>query len=357
MLQHGGVMKRVLLVPGDGIGPEVMAEAKRLLSAISQKCSWEISVDEADWGAERWLREGVGLPKGALESLPKTYDAILFGAVGDPRIPDTAHGREILLGLRFGLDLYINLRPIKLYYPPLSTLKSTSPVDIVIFRENTEDLYLGLGNTTQEGTVNEIAIDESKHTFRGVERIIRAAFDYAVTHDRARVTLVDKSNAVKFGGSLWQRVFKSIAKDYLDIKADHVFVDVAAMQMVQAPEKFDVIVTSNLFGDILSDLGAGIIGGLGLSASANINPGRIALFEPVHGSAPDLVGRKIANPFAMFMSVGMMMDHFGHHDIAAAIERAVVKAIETKNTTPDLAGTLSTTDAASYVINEFLKNA
>lgn len=348
-------MKRILLVPGDGIGPEIMVEAKRLLGALSKRYLIELSLDEVDWGAERWLREGVGIPKGELAKLPERYDAILFGAIGDPRIPDTAHGREILLAMRFGLDLYINLRPIKLIYEPLSTLKRGHSVDMVIFRENTEDLYLGLGRTEHQGSAHELTIDESKHTFFAVERIVKAAFSYAEHHERKRVTLVDKSNAIRFGGSLWQRIFKETAKEYPAIKADHEFVDVAAMHMVQAPEKFDVIVTSNLFGDILSDLGAGIVGGLGLAASANIHPGRIALFEPVHGSAPDLVGKKIANPFAMFMSVSMMMDYFGCHDAARSIEHAVTQAIKTQHTTPDLTGKLTTSAAADYVIDSCLR--
>lgn len=344
-------MKRILLVPGDGIGPEVMAEAKRLLAALSKRFLIEFMLDEVDWGAERWLREGVGIPKGMLETLPNNHDAILFGAIGDPRIPDTAHGREILLAMRFGLDLYLNLRPIKLLHEPLCTLKRARHVDMVIVRENTEDVYLGLGRSNHQGTANEIAVDESKHSFFAVERIVRAAFSYAQEHERKRVTLVDKSNAIRFGGSLWQRIFKNVANEFPHIVADHQFVDVAAMRMVQAPENFDVIVTSNLFGDILSDLGAGIVGGLGLAASANIHPGRIALFEPVHGSAPDLVGKKIANPFAMFLSVSMMMNYFGYRQEANLIEQAVTSAIKTQNTTPDLGGTLSTKDAAEYVLD------
>lgn len=340
------------MVPGDGIGPEVMAEAKALLKAIAQRWSLEFMVDEVDWGAKRWLRERVGIPSGMLENLPNQYDAILFGALGDPRIPDMAHGREILLGLRFGLDLFINLRPVRLLHPSLTALKDCSPsqIDMVIFRENTEDIYLGLGKCEQQGSPMEVTIDESRHTYRGVERIISSAFHYAERHGRKRVTLVDKANAIKFGGSLWQRTCASVAKKYPGISCDHLFVDVAAMQMVLDPARFDVIVTSNLFGDILSDLGAGITGGLGLAASANINPGVMALFEPVHGSAPDIAGRDLANPFAMFMSVAMMMTYFGYDEVAQSIERAIVGAIEEGATTPDLNGRLSCSAAAHGII-------
>lgn len=345
-------MKRILVIPGDGIGIEVVAQACTLLSTIARKFSLEFFCDEVDWGAERFLREGVGIPAGFLESITKNYDAILFGALGDPRIPDMAHGREILLGLRFGLDLFINVRPVKLLHPRMSRLRinESCSIDTVIFRENTEDIYLGLGQSINTGSPDEITIDESKHTYQGVRRIILAAFQYAERYGRKRVTLVDKSNAIKYGGKLWQRVFADVKKTYPNIAADHLFVDVAALQMVQNPMRLDVIVTSNLFGDILSDLGAGLVGGLGLAASGNINPSVMALFEPVHGSAPDIAGKNIANPFAMFLSVAMMMNYFDYHDIARHIEKAIIKAIDDGSTTKDLGGSLSCSEAARCVI-------
>lgn len=343
-------MKNILVIPGDGIGPEVMHWAKQLLFTIAKKYDLSFNLTEVDWGAERWLREGVGIPEGELERIPTTYDAILFGALGDKRIPDMAHGRAILLGLRTGLDLYINLRPVKVLHPSLTALKKTTDIDIVIFRENTQDVYGALGGALNKSTPDEVTIDESIHTYRGVERIIEAAFQYAQKAGRRQVSLVDKSNAIKFGGSLWQRVFKAKAQAYPHIKTNHVFVDVAAMNMVLEPEKFDVIVTSNLFGDILSDLGAGLVGGLGLAASGNINPQSIALFEPVHGSAPDIAGKGIANPFAMFLTVGLMFDYFGHTNPKRMIEQAIMDAIEEKLCTPDLNGTLTTSEAASYII-------
>lgn len=346
-------MKNILVIPGDGIGPEVMHWAKQLLFTIAKKYDLSFNLTEVDWGAERWLREGVGIPEGELERIPSTYNAILFGALGDKRIPDMAHGRAILLGLRTGLDLYINLRPVKLVHPSLAVLKKTTDIDIVIFRENTQDIYGALGGALHKGSPDEVTIDESIHTYKGVERIIEAAFSYADKAGRSRVSLVDKSNAIKFGGSLWQRVFKAQAAQCPHIKSDHVFVDVAAMNMVQEPEKFDIIVTSNLFGDILSDLGAGLVGGLGLAASGNINPKSIALFEPVHGSAPDIAGKGIANPFAMFLTVGLMLDHFGHTSPKRMIEQAIRDAIEGGFCTPDLKGKLSTSEAASYIIERF----
>jgi 3-isopropylmalate dehydrogenase len=345
-------MKNILLVPGDGIGPEVMLGAKRLMSVLIKRFSLSFELYEADFGAERWLKEGIGISDAELKEIPEKYSAILFGALGDPRIPDMAHGRAILLALRFKLDLFINLRPIKLLSSRLNIFKQNPPpaIDITIFRENTEDIYLGLGESLYMGTVDEIAIDESKHTFFGVERIIKAAFLYARQHKKKRVTLVDKSNAIKFGGSLWQRTFALIAKKYPDIEAQHLFVDVAAMLMVRDPERFDVIVTSNLFGDILSDLGAGLVGGLGLSASANINPRGLSLFEPVHGSAPDIAGKDKANPFAMFLSVAMMMSHFGHDPIAHLIERSIINAIDEGLVTFDLGGSLSSTAVQNNIV-------
>jgi 3-isopropylmalate dehydrogenase len=346
-------MKRLLLIPGDGIGPEVMTEAKSLLSAISKKYHIDFSLDEVDWGAERWLREGVGIPW-ELKLIPERFDAILFGALGDPRIPDMAHGRAILLALRTGLDLFINLRPIRLMNENHSVLKNAGmdDIDMVIFRENTQDIYAGAGGSLNPLTTQEVAIDESIHTYHGVKRIVSEAFRYAKKNGRKKVTLVDKANAIRFGGSLWKRVYAETAKEYPDIEQEHFYVDVAAMHMVREPRRFDVIVTSNLFGDILSDLGAGLVGGLGLAASANINPGVMALFEPVHGSAPDIAGRGLANPFAMFLSVAMMLDYLGYQQVGLEIEKAIIEAINAKKTTKDLGGTLTTIEATKYILNK-----
>lgn len=347
-------MKQIVLIPGDGIGPEVMAEGEKLLKAIAHKYQLELHITSVDWGAERYLRDKVGIPFDERHFIDKA-DAILFGALGDKRIPDMAHGKEILLGLRQGLDLFVNFRPVKLYSPELSKLSRSSPIDIAIFRENTQDLYVSAGGVLGQGTPSEVAIDESIHTYHGVKRIIEEAFLFAKSHDRRQVMLVDKSNAIRFGGSLWQRSFKEVAANHSEIKTQHLFVDVAAMKMVQEPQIFDVVVTSNLFGDILSDLGAGITGGLGLSASGNINPyTKKALFEPVHGSAPDIAGLGLANPFAMFLSIGLMMEFLGYSSINNAIEKSVKDAIHQRKTTKDIGGDLSTSEASEDLIRHFL---
>ncbi len=350
-------MKRVLLIPGDGIGQEVMREAEKVLDVLVKKFELPLTMREVDWGAEKWLAEKVGLPKDALKTIPENYDAILFGALGDPRIPDMAHGREILLGLRFGLDLYVNMRPIRLLHPRLSVLRDYPPAsfDFVIFRENTEDVYRGFGQSLNGGSTEEIAIDESRHTYRGVRRIIEAAFHFAQEKNRRSVTLVDKANAIKFGGVLWSRAFKEVSGNFPHIDARHLYVDVAAMQIVQNPSQFDVIVTSNLFGDILSDLGAGIAGGLGLAASANINPKTLGLFEPVHGSAPDIAFKDLANPFAMFMTVALMLKYFSWDEPALQIENAIIKAINDGATTKELGGSLSCSAAGNHIAQSLLE--
>jgi 3-isopropylmalate dehydrogenase len=345
-------MKKILLIPGDGIGQEVMREAKKLLLAFNKYYGLELTWDEADWGAEKWLREGIGLPQDAVTTICNNYHAILFGALGDPRIPDMAHGREILLGLRFGLDLYINLRPVKLWHPRLSVLRDPSiKIDLVIVRENTEDLYRGFGYAVKQGSRDEVTIDESRHSYQGVWRIIDAAFRYAQDERRKRVTLIDKANAIKFGGKLWTRAFNDVKSLYPSIEANHLYVDVAAMYLVQDPSRFDVIVTSNLFGDILSDLGAGLVGGLGLAASANINPKTLALFEPVHGSAPDIAFKDAANPLAMFLTIALMFKYFAWLKEARAIEKAVAWALDRGATTKDLGGTLRCSEVGSLIVD------
>jgi 3-isopropylmalate dehydrogenase len=344
--------RRIAVVPGDGIGPEVIAVGLQLLQAINQCLQLNLELIIKDWSAEKWLKEGVGLPAGSLGDLSSNYDAIYLGALGDPRISDMAHGKEILLGLRQGLDLFVNMRPIKLLDASLCVLKDQKQIDFVVMRENTEDLYTSIGGNFKKGTVDEVAIDQSVHTRKGIERIIRYAFEFAQKNHRRQVTLGDKSNAISFGGSLWQRVFKEVSKEYLTIKADHLFVDVMAMEMVRHPERFDVIVTSNLFGDILTDLGAGIVGGLGMLASANIYPDKIGLFEPVHGSAPDIAGNNQANPIAALLSAGMMLDFLSVPKILVAIEHAVHLAIIKKEVTPDLGGLRTTSEVGQFIIGE-----
>ena len=344
-------MKRIAVIPGDGIGPEVITEAVRTVELATDVFDLELSLDWFDWGAETYLSTGVTLPEGALEMLATEYDAILSGAFGDPRVPDNKHAADILLGMRFGLDLYINLRPIKLIDERLCPLKGRGPaeVDFAVFRENTEGMYVFMGGNFQKGTSYEIAIQEEVNTRKGVERIITAAFEYAREHGRKRVTMTDKSNVLTFGHDLWQRTFKEVAAGYTEIEASHLYIDVLATWMVLDPGRFDVIVTNNLFGDIITDLGAALQGGLGMAASGNINPGRVSLFEPVHGSAPQVAGKNVSNPIAAILSAAMMLDYLGFKEASAAIERGVEESVREGETTADIGGKLSTTEAGSAI--------
>src|SRR5215203_2923572 len=347
-------MKRIAVIPGDGIGPEVVREAVRILKHLHV----ELEFVDFDWGAEKFLRDGVSLPPGALEMLTAEFDAILAGAFGDPRVPSNKHAEDILLGMRRGLDLYINLRPVRLLDERLTPLlnRKTADIDFVVFRENTEGAYCGAGGFLKYGTVDEIALQDEVNTRRGVERIILAAFEYARANGRKRVTMADKSNVQRFGGDLWQRVFKELAAAYPEITANHQYVDAMAMYMVLDPSQYDVIVSNNLFGDILTDLGAAIQGGLGLAASGNIHPGKVSLFEPVHGSAPPLAGKGIANPIGAILTSAMMLEYLGFQTLSKEIEEAVRAAISANETTGDLGGQLSTEQAGAAVMARLGKN-
>ncbi len=345
-------MKRIAVIPGDGIGPEVLREAVRVLRHLQQANGLELELVDFDWGAEKFLRDGVTLPEGALEMLTAEFDAILAGAFGDPRVPSNKHAEDILLGMRRGLDLYINLRPVRLLHDRLTPLlnRKTTDIDFVVFRENTEGAYVAAGGFLKHGTADEIALQDEVNTRRGVERIIVAAFEYARANGRKRVTMADKSNVQRFGGDLWQRVFKEVAEGYTEIAANHQYVDATAMHMVLDPSQYDVIVTNNLFGDILTDLGAAIQGGLGLAASGNIHPGKVSLFEPVHGSAPPLAGKGIANPIGSILTLAMMLEYLGFQTLSNEIEDAVRGAISANETTRDLGGQLSTEQAGAAII-------
>src|ERR1044071_207653 len=344
-------VKRVAVVPGDGIGPEVIKEAVGVLGRVRETHGVRLVLKHFDWGAEKFLSEGVTLPEGALEMLSSEFDAILSGAFGDPRVPSNRHAEDILLGMRRGLDLYINLRPVRLLHQRLAPLRerSTEDVDFVVFRENTEGAYSGAGGFLKRGTPDEIAMQEEFNTRKGVERIVVAAFEYARARGRRRVTMADKSNVQRFGGDLWQRVFKEVAAAYPEIEASHQYVDATAMFMVLNPAQYDVIVTNNLFGDILTDLGAALQGGLGVASSGNIHPGRVSLCEPVHGSAPPLAGQNKANPAGAILSAALMLEYLGHTEAAAAVERAVRDSIAAGDTTQDLGGSLSTREAGEKI--------
>jgi 3-isopropylmalate dehydrogenase len=341
---------RIAVIPGDGIGVEVTAEAVKVLRAVAPWLGQPADLSHFDWGAERWLRDRTTLPPGAMEELRDRYHAILFGALGDPRVPEQIHARDILLGLRFQLDLYINLRPVKLLDERLTPLKNkrVSDIDMLVFRENTEGLYAGVGGNFKKGTPDEIAINEDVNTRKGVERILRAAFT-AARQRRKKLCMSDKANALTYAHGLWQRVFKELQKEYSDIESTHLYVDVAAMEMVRAPERFDVLVTSNMFGDILTDLGAAIAGGLGLAASGNIHPGRCSLFEPVHGSAPDIAGQGVSNPLGAISSMALMLEHLGEAAAAARVQAAVARAVAARAVTRDLGGELSTAACGDFV--------
>lgn len=344
-------MKRIAVIPGDGIGPEVIREAVRVIRHLDRKSELQLELTNFDWGAEKFLNDRISLPPGGLELLTE-FDAILAGAFGDPRVPSNKHAEDILLGMRRGLDLYINLRPVRLLHERLTPLRNRTieDIDFVVFRENTEGAYCGAGGFLKQGTIEEIALQEEVNTRRGVERIIVAAFEYAQAENRKRVTMADKSNVQRFGGDLWQRVFKEVAARYPTIAANHQYVDAMAMFMVLDPSQYDVIVSNNLFGDILTDLGAAIQGGLGLAASGNIHPGRVSLFEPVHGSAPPLAGKGIANPIGAILTSAMMLKYLGFQTESIQIERAVGAAIAANETTKDLGGQLSTEQAGEAII-------
>jgi len=344
-------MPRIALIPGDGIGLEVIREARRVLEQVADAEGLEFELQDWDLGAERFLREGVTITDEEFRSLDEDHDAVLLGALGDPRVPGNQHAKDILLGMRFKLDLYVNFRPCVLLSPELSPLAEIKgPLRLEIFRENTEGEYTGMGGNFKHGTPDELALEENIATRKGVERIIRAAFEYAHSRGRGHVTLVDKSNVMRFVGGLWRRVFEEVGAEYPDIQQDAMYVDAMAMDLVRRPERYEVIVASNLFGDIVSDLAAEVTGGLGLAPSANIHPGRNALFEPVHGSAPDIAGSGRANPIGAIRCVGLLFDYFGHGEAADRVERAVVASFEAGRTTPDLGGNLSTDEVGTWIV-------
>jgi 3-isopropylmalate dehydrogenase len=347
-------MPRIAIIPGDGIGTDVTVEAVRVLECMREEAGLALDLVEWDLGAQRYLDTGVTITAGEMDELKSGYDAIFLGAMGDPRVPDNRHARDILLGMRFQLDLYINLRPVQLFDSTLSPLKGVQPqdVDMVIFRENTEGVYVGMGGSFKTGTPDEVAIEEDINTRKGVERIIRAAFEHARSRGRHRVTLSDKANAMPHAGGLWRRTFAEVGAEYADVERNAVYADALALDLVLHPARYDVIVAPNLFGDILSDLAAALVGGLGLAPSASLHPGRIGLFEPVHGSAPDLVGTGRANPLAAVLTAALMLRVLGQEDAARRIEHSVRRAVTLGHTTPDLGGTLDTAGVGTWICRD-----
>ncbi len=345
--------KRIAVIAGDGIGQEVIPQALKVIRATGA----EVEITEFDWGVDRYLRDGTTVPADGFAMLARDFDAILAGAFGDPRVKTNLHAKEILLGMRFQMDLYANVRPVRLLDAALCPLKGVEPkdVDFVVIRENTEGVYTDAGGVFKRGTPDEIATQEDINTRKGVERIIRYAFEYCGRNQkldgssRRRVLMCDKSNAMTHAGGLWQRVFKEVSGEHPQIEAQHMYVDALCLQMVRDPRPFDVIVTNNMFGDIITDLAAGLQGGLGMAASGNIHPGKTSMFEPVHGSAPPIAGKNIANPFGAILTAAMLLAHLGLASAAEKIEAAVLQAVRQKKTTQDIGGTLGTREAGEWV--------
>ena len=336
-------MTYIAVLPCDGAGKEVVPEAIKVLRAAGADFEFE----EFDVNADQFMRPGEPIPARVWTKLEQA-DSILFGAVGDPRINDANYLAGVLLRLRFELDLYVNLRPARLYDDRLSPIRREDrrKVDLIVVRENTEGLYAGMGGRFKRGTEQEVAIQEDLNTHLGVTRIIEYAFQVA----RREVVMVDKSNAMAFAGALWQERWKAVAAEHPHIKTRHLYVDAAAMQLVRDPSQFDVIVTGNLFGDILSDLTAELVGGMGIAPSGNINPQtKRGLFEPVHGTAPDIAGKGIVNPIGAILSASMMARHLGHAEMAKAIEAAVESAIQAGECTRDVGGNLSTGEVGDAI--------
>jgi 3-isopropylmalate dehydrogenase len=342
---------RIAVIPGDGIGKDVTAEAVKVLKAVCEVSGKTLDLEMLPWSADHYLATGVTLPPNGYDMLRDDFDAILLGALGDPRVVDNRHARDILLGTRFELDLYVNYRPVKLLHDSLCPLKDRGRKDVnfVVFRENTEGVYVSIGGRFKAGTPDEVSIQEEINTFKGVDRIIRHAFAYAKAQGLTKVCMADKSNAMQQGHALWQRVFKEVAAEYPGIKASHMYIDALAMFLVKDPGQFEVVVTNNLFGDIVTDIGGALQGGLGMAGSGNIHPGRTSLFEPVHGSAPPLAGKNIANPMGAVLSSALMLETLGWNDEARRIEAAVEAAIVAGETTTDIGGSRGTTQVGDWL--------
>jgi 3-isopropylmalate dehydrogenase len=342
---------RIAVIPGDGIGKDVTAEAVKVLAATTAAAGRPLDLVHLPWSADHFLATGETLPADGYRMLRDEFAAIFVGALGDPRVADNRHARDILLGTRFELDLYVNYRPVRLLDDRLCPLKDRTRKDVnfVVFRENTEGVYVSIGGRFKAGTDDEVAIQEEINTFKGVNRIVRHAFEFAKSNGLTKVCMADKSNAMQQGHALWQRVFKQVAGEYAGITATHLYIDALAMFLVKDPGQFEVIVTNNLFGDIVTDIGGALQGGLGMAASGNIHPGRTSLFEPVHGSAPPLAGKNIANPMGAILSAALMLETLGRKDEATLIESIVEAAVRDGHTTQDIGGRLGTREVGDWI--------
>jgi 3-isopropylmalate dehydrogenase len=351
-------MYNIGVIPGDGTGPEVVAEGLKVMKAVSEKFEFKYHLEQYDLGGKRYLKTEETLPASVLEEL-KRMDAIYLGAIGHPEVRPGILEQEILLKIRFQLDQYINLRPVKLYSGVETPLKDKKPedIDFVVVRENTEGAYAGSGGFIKKGTLDEIAIQEAIHTRKGVERCIRFAFEYCrKRNQRKKLTLCGKTNVLTFAFDLWERTFHEVAKEYQDIETDYAHVDAICMWMVKNPEWFDVIVTDNMFGDIITDLGAMIQGGLGIAAGGNINPNGVSMFEPIGGSAPKYTGMGVVSPLAAVAACQMMLEHLGEEKASQDIEEAIMKVV--KNDVRSLtAGKMgyTTSEVGDLVVKYILK--
>jgi len=352
-------MYKIAVIPGDGTGPEVIAEGLKVLKAVAEKFNFNYQLKYFDLGGERYLKTGETLPDPLLEEL-KSVDAIYLGAIGHPEVKPGILEQGILLKIRFHLDQYINLRPVKLYPGVETPLKDKRPedIDFVVIRENTEGAYLGAGGFFKRGTADEIAIQEAIHTRKGVERCIRFAFEYCRKRNRTKkVTLCGKTNVLTYAFDLWERTFREVAREYEDIETDYAHVDAICMWMIKNPEWFDVIVTDNMFGDIITDLGAMIQGGLGIAAGGNINPKGVSMFEPMGGSAPKYTGKGVVSPLAAIAACQMMLENLGEEESARAIEAAIMKVVkeDVKNLSAGKMG-YSTSQVGDLVVKYILKS-
>jgi 3-isopropylmalate dehydrogenase len=348
-------MKKIAIIAGDGIGREVVREGVRALEWFRAHRGVELELWHLDLGAERYLQDGTTFPDDVRDAIWKDCAAVLLGALGDARVPGFEHARDILFGMRMGFDLYANVRPVRALSDAVVPLRGRTArdIDFVVFRENTEGLYAGIGGQLRRGTADEIAINEDVNTRKGVERILRAAFAFARRTGRRRVLMSDKSNAMRHAHELWQRVFQEVRRDYPEIEASHLYIDALCLELVRDPAQFQVIVTNNLFGDIVTDLGAALQGGLGVAASVSYNPEqpeRVKLFEPVHGSAPKLVGLGQANPVATLLCVEMLLEALGFLAPSRELSSAIEATVLAGETTPDLGGSLSTSAVTDAVL-------
>lgn len=353
------IMYKIAVIAGDGVGPEVVREGLKVLKAVSEITDLRYELVYYDFGGERYLKTGEVLPDSALSEL-RQMSCIYLGAVGHPEVKPGILEKELLLRIRFELDQYINLRPVKLYPYVYTPIKDKCPqdIDFVVVRENTECLYCGIGGFLKKGTIDEVAIQQAVYTRKGTQRCIRYAFELAKTRPRKKLTLCDKSNVLTYGHDLWQRVFKEVGQEYKDVEQNTAYVDATCMWMVKNPEWFDVIVTCNMFGDIITDLGAMIQGGLGIAAGGNINPEGVSMFEPIHGSAPKYAGKNQINPIAGILSLQMMLAHLGQTKAASMVENAVIKLLSSGYIKDMAAGKMGlSTSEVGDLIAKFVKEA